>query len=330
MGRGSRTRWDALGMPWMAAALAESECRYQNEIDQAALKSAYTDHPGRPLMKKFANHIANARLYWMSRTTASVAADLASRDMPDVTFQEVIATSDLPPVGLLLWPKPLAVFPWRNEEMRLAREDPLSVTWDGLAWIYDESRITTYLLSQMSEQRKRGLLSDMRPKSSPGQVIRFDEHDLATVVDRDSGVLDIVSPLDDPEMRVSPPTLLATVVSLLALIGQQRVVVQTTVTSMDSSSKRSVGTARKDVTMLDILRPPGVTGVTGNRDSDDRAFRRWFVRGHYRHQLYGPGNALRKVIYISLHTAGHPDAPEPTGAPPPRVSGLYGKKFKRP
>ena len=81
--------------------------------------------------------------------------------------------------------------------------------------------------------------------------------------------------------------------------------------------------------MLDILRPPGVSGVNGNPDNDDRAYRRWFVRGHYKHQPHGPHNSLRKLIYVSLHTAGHPDAPDPTGPPPPRVSGVYGKKFKR-
>jgi hypothetical protein len=50
--------------------------------------------------------------------------------------------------------------------MRIAGEPLMSATWDGLAWIYDENRITTYLLSQMRGQRNRKLSSDMRPKSS--------------------------------------------------------------------------------------------------------------------------------------------------------------------
>jgi hypothetical protein len=54
----------------------------------------------------------------------------------------------------------------RNEEMRIAGEPLMSATSDGLAWIYDENRITTYLLTQMRGQRNRRLPSDMRPKSS--------------------------------------------------------------------------------------------------------------------------------------------------------------------
>jgi hypothetical protein len=51
----------------------------------------------------------------------------------------------------------------------------------GLAWIYDDAEITTYLLSRVQEQRARGFLSDIRPKSSPGQVVRFDTSSLDTL-----------------------------------------------------------------------------------------------------------------------------------------------------
>lgn len=54
----------------------------------------------------------------------------------------------------------------RNEERRIAGEPVMSATWDSLAWIYDENRITTYLLSELRGQRNRRLPSDMRPKSS--------------------------------------------------------------------------------------------------------------------------------------------------------------------
>jgi len=50
--------------------------------------------------------------------------------------------------------------------MRIAGEPLMWATSDGLAWIYDENRITTYLLTQMRGQRNRRLPSDMRPKSS--------------------------------------------------------------------------------------------------------------------------------------------------------------------
>ncbi|TXI55763.1 hypothetical protein [Mycolicibacterium mageritense] len=328
MGKSSQTRWDAVGMPWIAEALANSERQYQQQIDSRELAAQMKTHPTRPYMQRFADAIIDADLFWMSRTSASVAADLASRGMPEVTFQDLIVTSDLPPVGLMIWPKPLATLDWRNVDMQMAGEPIVKVTWDGIAWIYDQTHITTYLLSQMKEQRKAGQLSDMLPKYVPGRVIRFERHELTTVVGHGSGVLDIVSPLKDPELTAPPPTLMATVLSMLAIIGQQRVVTQKRLTT--APGKKSARTARNDVTMIDILRPPGVSGVTGHQDTDDRAYRRWFVRGHYRHQPYGPGNSLRKLIYISLHTAGHPDAPDPTGPPPPRVAGIYGRQFRRP
>jgi len=54
----------------------------------------------------------------------------------------------------------------RSEEMWFAGEPLMSATSDGVAWIYDENRITTYPQSQMRGQRNRRLPSDMRPKSS--------------------------------------------------------------------------------------------------------------------------------------------------------------------
>ena len=52
--------------------------------------------------------------------------------------------------------------------MRIAGEPLMSATWDGLAWIYDENRITTYLLSQMRGQHNRRLPSDRACPESRG------------------------------------------------------------------------------------------------------------------------------------------------------------------
>ncbi len=80
MAKGSRTRWDALGMPWIAEALAISECRYQELIDEIdTIPAELKEHPSRTYMKLlFANEIADAGLFWFSGSAASVAADLAS------------------------------------------------------------------------------------------------------------------------------------------------------------------------------------------------------------------------------------------------------------
>lgn len=41
------------------------------------------------------------------------------------------------------------------------------------------------------------------------------------------------------------------------------------------------------------------------------ATRRWWVRGHFRNQAYGPKRAFRRRIFIAPHTAGAATAPEP-------------------
>lgn len=41
------------------------------------------------------------------------------------------------------------------------------------------------------------------------------------------------------------------------------------------------------------------------------ATRRWWVRGHFRNQAYGPKLAYRRRIFIAPHTAGSATAPEP-------------------
>ena len=315
-------------MPWIAEALAESERSYQ-AVMGASPHPEYSQHPTRPYMMRFANQIGSAMLFWMSRTAISVAADLAGREIPEVSFRDLIATSDLPPVGLLAWPKSLAAIPWRNEEMRISMTDSMTVTWDGLAWIQEDDRISTYLLSRMDEQRAKGELSDVRPKWSPGQVVRFDEHDLDRPL-TDSSVLEIEDPLTDPRgVEMVPPTVGTLVTSMLALIGQQRVVTKRHVSAdRPTNSQRPPG-QRPDITLLDILRPRDVARGARNRKEDaDRELRRWWVRGHWRQQPHGPGNSLRKLIYVDMHTAGPTGAPEPTGAPQPQVTVLYGSRVQ--
>jgi hypothetical protein len=315
-------------MPWIAEALAESERSYQAAVD-ASPHPEYSQHPARPYMMRFASHVGSAALFWLSRTAISVAADLAGREIPEVSFRDLIATSDLPPVGLLAWPKSLAAIPWKSEEMRISLTDSMTATWDGLAWVQDDNRIATYLLSRMVEQRAKGEVSDARPKWSPGQVVRFNEHDLdAPIVE--SSVLKIEDPLKDPRgVEVVPPTVGTLVTSMLALIGQQRVVTKRHISADRPANSMQRSGHRRDITLLDILRPREVTrGAGKDKDDGDRELRRWWVRGHWRQQPYGPNNSLRKLIYVDMHTAGPIAAAEPSEAPTPRVSVLYGSRMQ--
>lgn len=322
MGRKSaRTRWEASAMPWIADALGRSERIYQDSLD--GLPARFSEHPSRPYMQRFADRIGEADLYWMSRTAATVATDLAGHGMPPVTFRELISTSDLTPAGLMMWPRPLTELPWTNHRVQDPDAEVMTAGWDGLAWIYDDREFSTYLLSQVSEQRAAGVLSDVRPRWSPGQVVRFESLALDAIPGRGETLVPITEPMD--EFGAVLPSVSQVVAALLALVGQERVVTKRTLFGDGPASSTASGSDRQAVVMLDLLQPAGGhEGGSRAGDTPERALRRWFVRGHWRKQPYGPGGRLRRLQYIALHTSGHPDAPEPIGPPPPQVRALYG------
>jgi hypothetical protein len=306
-------------MPWIADALGDSESTYQRFLDD--FPPQFSQHPSRPYMQKFADRIGSAALYWLSRTAATVAADLAAHGMPEVTFRELITTSELPQVGMMLWPKSLAPLPFTNHRLQDPDAAPMTVTWDGLAWIYDDTEFSTYLLSQVAAPRAAGALSDVRPAWSPGQVVRLDSKSL------DSGPTcgETRVPITEPPDGLVEPTVSQVVAAVLALIGQERVV--STRTLLGHRPTKSPSTPdRPKISILDVLRPPG--GGSARGEASERALRRWFVRGHWRRQPHGPGGTLRKLTYIALHTAGHPDGPEPTDQPAPQVRAIYAAKVR--
>lgn len=314
-------------MPWIAEALGKSERIYQSSID--GLPETYSQHPSRPYMHRFADQVGSADLYWMSRSAATVATDLAGHGMPPATFRELIGTSELPRSGLMMWPKPLAPLPWTNHRVQDPDAEAMTAGWDGLAWIYDDREFTTYLLSQVIEQRAAGVLSDVRPKWSPGQVVRFDSLALDSTPGSGHTLVPINEPID--EFGAVLPSVSQVVAALLALIGQERVVTKRTMFGERPTRTAASDTARTGVVMLDLLRPPGGNpGQARGADTAERAMRRWFVRGHWRKQPYGPGGRLRRLQYIGLHTAGHSDAPEPTGPPPPQIRAIYGANVAAP
>lgn len=307
-------------MPWVAEAIADAESRYQESLDRESPLIAR--HPSRPYMAALARRLPDAELFWMSRTAATVAMDMA-QGMPKASFRDLIATSDLPAAGLMMWPKSLAALPWENNRISTPRAPSMEATWDGLAWIYDDTAFTSYLLSRVEAQRAAGALSVDRPRWSPAQCVRFDSVPLDSAHGDSASLVPSAAPI--PDAAPVNPMVGQVVSALLALIGQQRVLGRRTMTGQ---RPKQFGRSPDDrhIVLLDLLRPTGAPRSTG--PGGEQALRRWFVRGHWRRQPHGPGSALRKLIYIDLHTAGHPDAPEPTGTPGQRVIALYGSRLR--
>ena len=84
-----------------------------------------------------------------------------------------------------------------------------------------------------------------------------------------------------------PPTVTTLITSMLALIGQQRVITKKLVSGDRPTNSRQTSEHRPDITMLDILRPREVSGAARtHREKAELAYRRWFMRGHWRHQPY--------------------------------------------
>lgn len=61
-----------------------------------------------------------------------------------------------------------------------------------------------------------------------------------------------------------------------------------------------------------VIRSHGLTRkVRQSMGTGRKATKRWWVRGHFRNQAYGPKLAYRRRIFIAPHTSGSKSAPEP-------------------
>ncbi|RAV12435.1 hypothetical protein DQP55_12515 [Mycolicibacterium sp. GF69] len=112
-------------------------------------------------------------------------------------------------------------------------------------------------------------------------------------------------------------TTTALMTSVLLTAGQPRITAQRVI-----GTNEGVVIARRDrdedrqvepeVILIDVLRPPRAADdqQSAANHKERKAFdHRWWVRGYYKMQPYGPRSELRKVIYIEPHTAGPDDKP---------------------
>lgn len=117
------------------------------------------------------------------------------------------------------------------------------------------------------------------------------------------------TPVDHPVIGAEPARAL---VATLLLVAQQ--LADTTTTPVDDRIRKAYRRQRREEPVVRLIRlrtskstyRPGGGGATGDGVTRDY---RWWVRGHWRQQPYGPGRAKRRLIYINPQLRGPEDRP---------------------
>ncbi|CPS05624.1 Uncharacterised protein [Mycobacteroides abscessus] len=244
--------------------------------------------------------LAHPTLYWMNKRAVDTAVGLAARGVPNHTTEEILASSEVAENGFLCFEKPIGMWRWQGVDVPL----------DGLIWgtQYEprsgRDRFCVDLLSRITGHRE--MISDLR-RDTPLIAVNGLYYDSFEVMWQS----DIPAP-PGAEYVPTPDEwgrLTSLIASVLLTLGQPRMVSQRVLSQRDGVVvPREVDGAKKnsswEVVLIDLLRPPhhNDAGKSGrhSREYDHR----WWVKGHWKMQPCGPGNSLRKIIYVEPHTKG--------------------------
>jgi hypothetical protein len=224
---------------------------------------------------QLADTLDTAHLYWIDEQFTDLTAH-AAETLPTTTI-----TADLPPAphGLLAWARPLG-----------PRTATVAASWTSKP---QGIRILTYRsvgadLTPIALQQLREQVGWLTPQHH------------------------IECTFGDALDTASPAPVLVTAWLLIA----QRIAEQTPA-DIDRTIRKAYqrsGRPAPDVRLVQLKGAP-MSGhnqaqpATGRADQGaDRQFR-WWVRGHWRNQAYGPGRALRRTIFIDPHIRGPHDRP---------------------
>lgn len=291
-----RRDWTPYGVPQIALRTAQITAPYLEEL------KATSEHPGIVSMEREMQLLnASPTLHWMNKSAVLVAAGLAAHGIPDHTLAEVLASGNIAPNGFLCFEKPIRKVPWHNG---------LDVTWDAMAWgtLYDgpTPRFAVDLLSRMTDFRDQiSVLRSTSPLIGVGGLfVDFDE--VMTQAE-------IRGPGDDDGRPLTNEHLLEVtrmIASVLLTIGQPRMVSQKVLQESDGVVRStSPDSEPHEVILIDLLRPPREASGNWTRRNRKEHDHRWWVRGHYKMQPYGPQNSKRKLIFVWPHTKGPTDKP---------------------
>lgn len=260
---------------------------------------------------------ASPTLYWMNKSAVQVASGLAASVVPSHSADDILRSSDIADRGLLCFEKPLDTLRWTP---RADSDAQVDLPWDAILWgrIFDprfnQELMHFVLLSRMGtfrdlvESRKRTI------PLLPAHFVSFDADERLWSPDMSflNDATDAPTPPDEVAF-LKRSTKLTT--SVLLTAGQTRMVSQKRIGPDDGvvappRDPNGESKTTPEVVLIDLLRPPADAFKRHPKKLSRREFdHRWWVRGHFKMQPYGPKKSLRKYIYVEPHTAGPIDMP---------------------
>lgn len=268
--------------------------RYQADEEKFAAHVAKTDpamaqqlrsrppllglHTLADMERRHALHFRAAELYWVTRDMTRVALD-ASTDMPPWTPSAVIPV----PIGLLIWAEDLPRIVWRGHD-----NSPM-VPIDGILWEQSGGYVEFIVLTRTDRAITEGITTTWRAPFITVHSVLAKADDLITY--------------DDDRYEAG---LIAAIGSTWTLMQMPTVAAARQVTGAGGSGTEWRRDNRR-VSIIDLRRQENQSGAT---ETAVREYKhRWYVRGHWRQQPYGPAQTLRRPTWIPGHIKG------PAGAP---------------
>jgi hypothetical protein len=223
-----------------------------------------------PVRADLASSLDAARLYWIDDEFTGLVQHAAASLPP----------TDAPaPHGLLAWAQPVG-----------RHTDQVAASWSCEP---DGTRIVGY----------RSIGTDLHPAAALQRL----REQVGWLVPRDTVTLQCGQVID-----AAHPA--STLIAAWLLIGQK--LAETTPAGVDRAIRKAYQRAGRLAPEVRLVRIRGAVSTEPRRGEPRAAEQpgrdyqhRWWVRGHWRNQPYGPGRAQRKLIFIDPQIRGPQDKP---------------------
>lgn len=306
MSKHRRGDWTPYGMPGILAHM-----RRRDDAVARRYPAAGTENEAPVVAEE------SPTLYWVQKSAIEVAIGLAAKGVPSHTAAELLRSSNIDSHGLMCFEKPIGTLRWGV--------DPgIDVSWDAVMWSlpsdwptgrFGERPMLISFMSRMTDHQHLLLPESRGVPLSNVYVLPLDSDEVLL----EEGADDEIS------------TDIGLLTSILLTAGQPRITSQKALgpgegVVVPRQHRGNVSRPAPEVVLIDLLpRPDGASNARAQgpaREYDHR----WWVRGYYKMQHYGPKGSLRKSIYISPHTAGPEDKPL---SQRPRVNVIRGQSSAR-